>query len=86
MTMLPSLTALPNELVDYIVHLLDPNTLRQFNSVSRWAYDLSLPLIWRHLELVDQPSTTPFKESHDVELYEYHDDTAIINKLVTIAR
>lgn len=82
----PHLTSLPTELLDLILSKLDTKSLRQLNCVSSWAYNITLPLLWQTLDLVDRPGSTPITKEGDYDIIDTHDDSGIIYKLIIVAR
>jgi hypothetical protein len=71
---------LPKELLLSILDLLDRPHLVALNQTNSWFYDISLPLIWRNIELVDQST------DHGDGGVDEHDDTPLLRLLLTFVK
>lgn len=87
------LLALPEELLHSIISFLPHEPLLNFNLLNRQCYQLTTPLLWREVELVDCRSTRPrvrrkgeegIDGAHEEMLEDEHDDSPIIAKLLII--
>ncbi|KAF2757581.1 hypothetical protein EJ05DRAFT_394825 [Pseudovirgaria hyperparasitica] len=83
------LTDLPTELISAILIYLDSTALKRLNLTSKWGYHNAIPLLWRHVELVDK--CTDYKDVDKPQMFgadwgfeDKHDDTPIIQKVLVI--
>jgi hypothetical protein len=74
-----SIENFPEELLLSILELLDHRDLAAVNRTNSWLYSITLPLIWKNIELVD----TRTKHGH---LTDDHDDTPILRLLLTFVK
>lgn len=79
MSELHRLAGLPEELLQDIIQRLTKPDLFALSLTSKWCYQAATPLIWKEVELVD--CSTSREDGRDD-----HDDTAIIRKLLLLAR
>ena len=70
---------LPEELLTDIVERLDQPGLLSLSLVSRWCYELTPPVIWREVQLVDCSTNT-------LDGVDEHDDTPLLKKLLALAK
>lgn len=86
------MASLPHELVLDILQYLDLDDLFQLAQTCQWGYRLSIPLLWKDVELKDcwtlhpRPSRPQLKAQRATDnLADEHDDTPIIKKLLVLA-
>ncbi|GME27528.1 vacuolar protein sorting-associated protein 62 [Neofusicoccum parvum] len=86
------LVSLPDELVLDILQYLELDGLFQLAQTCQWGYRLSIPLLWRDVELKDcwtlhpRASRPQFRRERAADAFaDEHDDTPIIKKLMVLA-
>lgn len=73
-------STLPPELLDNVLYRLGNSALAAVGIQSRCLYDLAMPFLWASITLKDCEGPS------DVGLAASHDDTPMVNILITLAQ
>ncbi|KAM3422186.1 hypothetical protein BST61_g2555 [Cercospora zeina] len=78
---------LPEELLQDILERLDRPALKHLSLTSSWCYKISVPHLWREVDLVDCKSSTcsAYLDTLDQPSHDDHDDTPLIKKLFLLS-
>ncbi|KAF2214267.1 hypothetical protein CERZMDRAFT_57621 [Cercospora zeae-maydis SCOH1-5] len=78
---------LPEELLQDILERLDRPALKHLSLTCSWCYKISIPHLWREVDLVDCKSSTSsaYLDTLDQPSHDDHDDTPLIKKLFLLA-